>query len=391
MDENNKKLNLDNDTGRLHFMKDILSAKPQRHDLVLEFDRLYNEFIDFANAEKAMLEEAKQIHKMQDVRKKLELVENFPFIYGKQIGAVGGGFSSGKSSFLNTFIQDKAVELAVGITPITAIPCYITCENTSSIAGYTKNGGRFSIAPETFKTISHEFLKSMDFDLKEVLPYITLSSSLDRQLFSNVCIIDTPGYNPAGSSSDKGDVETAAEYILKADFLIWLINIDAGAIPKSDIKFLNELAQKKDFAFYIVINKAELMPERERENVFDKIQEDAEDMLDLKCSGISLYSSSKGKEYSFKGQSVIDFIKSHNNFVENKTYGEIEAQIDEVLSAYIDALNNQKREYEKNSKPTGEIEEHLKTAEGLKRKFNKNIILKLHEKAAEQGHAGAQC
>jgi TPR repeat protein len=369
---------------------DILSAKPQEHELVLEFDRLYKEFIDFANKENAMQDEAKQIHKMQDVRKRLELVENFPFIYGKQIGAVGGGFSAGKSSFLNTFIKDKSIVLAVGVTPITVIPCYITCEDGSSITGYTEKGGRFSIEPETFKTISHEFLKSMNFDLKEHLPYISISSPLDKQLFSNICFIDTPGYDPAGISSDETDVDTAAEYILKADFLIWLINIESGCLMQTDIDFLNELAQKKDFAFYVVINKADLKPEDDSAAVLKRIQEDVEDRLDLKCSGISLYNSRKGKEYSFKGQSVTDFIKSHNTFVENKTYKEIETEIDEVLNAYMDALNNQKIEYEKDAKPIAEIEEHLKTAKELKGKFERGIILKLNERAAAQGHLGAQ-
>jgi TPR repeat protein len=392
MDENNEKLIFDN--AIVDIMKSIFNAKPREHNLVLEFNRLNKEFIDFANKENAMQEEAKQILKMQDVCKKIELLESFPFIYGKQIGAVGGGFSAGKSSFLNTFIQDKSVELTVGITPITIIPCYITCENNSAITGYTKNGGCFSIDPETFRKISHESLESIDFDLKEHLPYITLSSPLDKQLFNNICFIDTPGYNSAGIGSEQSDAETAAEYILKADFLIWLIDIQRGCIPQSDIQFLNELAQKKDFEFYIVINKAETKPEKEREAVFNKIQEDVEDRLDLKCAGISLYSSSEEREYSFKDKSVIDFIKSHNNFVENKTYMEIETEIDEVLNDYIEALNNQKREYEKNTKAAAaikEIEGHLQTVKELKGKFKKNIILKLNEKAAEHGHAGAQC
>jgi hypothetical protein len=43
-------------------MKDILSAKPQEHELVVEFDRLYQEFVDFADKENAMPGKIKQSH-----------------------------------------------------------------------------------------------------------------------------------------------------------------------------------------------------------------------------------------------------------------------------------------------------------------------------------------
>ena len=44
-------------------------------------------------------------------------------IIGKNVVALGGGFSSGKSTFLNTLIEDEI--LPSDITPSTSVPAYL--------------------------------------------------------------------------------------------------------------------------------------------------------------------------------------------------------------------------------------------------------------------------
>jgi GTP-binding protein EngB required for normal cell division len=339
---------LDNDTGRFDFISRALAAHPDKNGVVDDFSEILSKFEDFANKEDAMKEKLLQNRKMQSVRDKISLVANFPSIYGKRIGAVGGGFSTGKSSFLNNFLAENSIELAVGLDPVTAIPCFITCEKDVHITGHTSGGGKFEIKRETFKSISHEFLKALTFNLKDLIPYITVSSPLDTELFENLCLIDTPGYDPAGSGSSKKDYETAFEYIEKADFLIWLIDIDNGTIPQFDIEFLNKLGEKKKFDLYIIVTKADMKDEDKREEVLDRIKDDA-DALDMRCAGICAYSSSKKKEYGFRKQSVFEFIKGHN-FANSKTFSEIEDTIEEVMDAYKDALNKQNEDYETNLK-----------------------------------------
>jgi signal recognition particle receptor subunit beta len=339
---------LDNDPGRFHFISRALAAHPEKNGVVDQFSKIFAAFEAFAKEEDAMKEELSQIRKMESVRDKISLIANFPSIYGKRIGAVGGGFSAGKSSFLNNFLPENSIELVVGIEPVTAIPCYITCEKDVCITGHNAGGGMFEIKRETFKSISHEFLQALTFNLKELIPYITVSSPLNTELFENLCLIDTPGYDPAGSGSSEKDFDTAVESIKKADFLIWLIDIGSGTIPLSDIKFLNKLGKEKKFDLYIIANKADFKDEAEREDILDRIDDDS-DELDMRCAGICAYSSAEKKEYRFRKQSVFEFIKGYN-FANNKTFSEIEDTIEEVMDAYRDALIKQKKDYETNLK-----------------------------------------
>ena len=68
-----------------------------------------------------MANEAEAILKLQSIEKELELITIYPNLYQKSVIAIGGGFSSGKSSFINSLIIDKKVKLPEGINPTTAL------------------------------------------------------------------------------------------------------------------------------------------------------------------------------------------------------------------------------------------------------------------------------
>ena len=60
-----------------------------------------------------------------------DLVE-FPHLANKNIVAIGGGFSSGKSRFINSLIGGVNL-LPIGLHPTTAIPTYVTTGNNETI------------------------------------------------------------------------------------------------------------------------------------------------------------------------------------------------------------------------------------------------------------------
>lgn len=307
---------------------------------------IYEDFINFANKESTMAEEAQAMMVLHNIEHELIRITLYSKILSKTIGAIGGGFSSGKSAFVNSFIKDKNIRLPVGIKPVTAIPSYVINSTESQITGYSNNGGVFEISVETYSTISHEFLKSFDFNLKDLIPYLTVATSLDESIFSNLCIIDTPGYNPAsGAGFTSTDVKTSQEHIKEAHFLIWLVGIDAtGTIPNSDLKFLEDLCVGKDRKLYVVANKADLKSKDAIEEILDEFEEVLIDK-DLKYEGVAAYSSVTGKVVGFRKKDLIKFLKENNK--QTDQFDSIIERVNEVFNNYHKSITQELKKTKK--------------------------------------------
>lgn len=55
----------------------------------------------------------------------------------KTVVAVAGSFSSGKSSFMNSFFVNRNVKLPTGMTQTTAISSYVMPDEVPSIMGHS--------------------------------------------------------------------------------------------------------------------------------------------------------------------------------------------------------------------------------------------------------------
>jgi prefoldin subunit 5 len=71
----------------------------------------------------------------------------------KMLG-IAGGFSSGKSEFINSFIDDPAVRLKVGLGPVTAIPTYIFAAEMRAITVTTSTGSSVSLDAAQLRELS---------------------------------------------------------------------------------------------------------------------------------------------------------------------------------------------------------------------------------------------
>jgi hypothetical protein len=242
-------------------VSNALAAKPVENRFISQFEELIQEeFVRFCKSEPGMPDNISLERRLRQILKDMRLIANCPNLYSKNLGSVGGGFSSGKSSFLNSFLAGSKIRLAEGIRPVTAIPSYVISGEEAKIQGITYKGGCFDIGMDMYKAISHEFLKSFSFPLKEIILYTTVLAPMETSLFENLCLIDTPGYNPPSSGTMEKDFETAGEYIKDARFLIWMVGLDSsGTIPQSDLDFLEKLefGKGEDRQLYIVANKAE--------------------------------------------------------------------------------------------------------------------------------------
>lgn len=323
-------------------LSDALGATSKNNQHVQQFSNLIdNDFTHFCDIEGA-LNDVLPTRRLLRIRDDLQRIADFPSLYSRRVGAIGGGFSAGKTAFINSFMCGPGMRLAEGRTPVTAIPCYIigNASNTSSLVqGVSYRGGIFTIDEEIYSNLSHETLKSFNFNLHEIIRDIVVLTPMPDELFSNLCIMDTPGYNPAKVNTRKEDSNIAKEAIMKADFLIWLVGLDAhGTLPKTDMDFLADMdfGKRDGKKLYIVANKAELQPREDIEDILDEI-EDILDEYDLEYEGITAYSS-KIKPYiiSYRKKDINQFFKENNN--KNDIYNSIKKELYNIFSYYIEGI-----------------------------------------------------
>ena len=352
------------DLKNFKLVSDALGAASAKNKFVAEFQKLINnDFMQFCDKE-PNLNDTLQFQKLRHVENEMRRIANCPALHSKSLGAVGGGFSSGKSAFLNSFLTDEQVRLAEGIHPVTAIPSYVICNDEAIVQGISYKGGCFNIPVEMYKDISHKFLeKSFTFNLKEIILYITVLAPMEKAYFENLCLIDTPGYNPSSSGTAAKDSETAREYIKDAQFLIWTVGLDSnGTIPKSDLDFLkNEnlgFGKNDDKQLYVIANKADQKPENDIESILDVFEECLDDH-DLRYAGISAYSSNPKKIYASRKMDIHSFLEDYNK--PGNRYEPLKAELDDVFSSYSTMIKENFKEKDAKRKEVKRL--HLKALE----------------------------
>ena len=323
---------------RYKLISDLLTPKSSENEAFEKFKKLFDgPFMAFANEESSLAEEAAAVQRLQSLEKRLEEIVAFPHTFMKKSIAIGGGFSSGKSEFVNSFIKKPDVKMPVGIEPATAIPSFVISNPEVSIKGFSRDGATVDIAPDLYSQLSHKFVETFSFKLKGLMPSITVEVPLAEGLFENICLIDTPGYNPAGGNTDE-DRKTAAEVLKDRDALIWMIGLDAtGTIPQDDLDFIEDL-ELNGLPFYVVLNKADQRDENELKDILDEVKETLED-VGIEPVGISAYSAIRGKEYLFDedGVSLHDFFHNENQPKEEMET-ELRGEIESVFAMYEAAI-----------------------------------------------------
>lgn len=326
---------------KYELVSSLLGAEPDMSQSVLDFQSiLKSRFFPFANKESSLDREAFAVQILRNVEKQLIRAASFSAISTKTIGAIGGGFSSGKSAFVNSFFCDPTISLPTGIKPVTAIPSYVVAkQGQSRVSGFSDKGGEVVMNAEFYARLSHEFVHAFRFNLKSIMPFMTVATPLDDTYFEHVCLIDTPGYNPAqGGSFASEDATTAREALQDAEFLIWMVGLDAtGTMPASDLEFIERL-EIEDKKLFVVANKADLKSPDEVQEIIECIR-DCLDDYDIACEGISAYSAVRGEEISYLGKSVFDFLEECNT--PNQLIDSLKKDIGGVCQLYKSALQKE--------------------------------------------------
>ncbi len=325
----------------------ILNAKTSNEGLEEYQSILDNEFLEFASGVDSLKEKEIALLTLQEIKKELQLVAGYPSLFHKNMVAVGGGFSAGKSTFLNNLLGLK-LKLPENINPTTAIPTYCFKGKKEVLMGFSQNAGMVELPHLTF---DHNFLDSLGFNLKEIMPLMLLSAP--SVPFEFLCFIDTPGYNSSNQGYTGGDEQASKEYLKHAKHILWLISCERGGIEGDDLEYLQELYEEYGKQVFIVVSRADRRTKKQLEEVAIQIKETLEDR-GIEFLGIGAYSATRYQEYKeFSEKSKVfnsleEFLMKLNQRSEKQN--EILGYLYEVHSMYEKAINQDANRFKRYQK-----------------------------------------
>ncbi|GLP56740.1 dynamin family protein [Helicobacter pylori] len=322
----------------------VLNSRIENEGLEEYQSILDNEFLAFSSGVDSLKEKEIALLALQEIKKELQLVASYPSLFQKTMVAVGGGFSAGKSTFLNSLLGLK-LKLLEDTLPTTAIPTYCFKGKKEVLMGFSQNAGMVELPHLTF---DHNFLNSLGFNLKEIMPLMLLSAP--SVPFEFLCFIDTPGYNPSNQGYTGGDKQASKEYLKHAEHILWLISCERGGIEGDDLEYLQELYEEYGKQVFIVVSRADRRTKRQLEEVAVKIKETLEDR-GIEFSGIGAYSATRYqeiKEFSEKSRvfdSLEKFLKKLNQ--RSEKHNEILSVLYNVRLAYEKAIEQDANQFKR--------------------------------------------
>lgn len=329
----------DDPTNLLRLMAKVANAKVQ--DEIGAFRKKCQEglevqgedgktFLEFWNENRHLFENLDFLSDLDDKCRELELLLNAEESGKYTRIVVAGGFSSGKSSFLNRITGSQAL-LPTGVLPVSVVTTYLSCSSELRelrVRGVNQKHAPVLLDVDVLRAIQHG--RESKIYLASVLERLMVevpSTRLDGLLF-----IDTPGYDNSdkvNASNGTTDRETAERAMGEGDVLFWLVDASRGTLVREDIAFIKAFRGPKLFIF----NKADKLGKAEAKRVVEVASRliyrefSADEVIDVMA-----YSTLDDEVYySVRGCSIDGIL----NVVRNKE--EEESQEDRVF-AQIEAL-----------------------------------------------------
>lgn len=197
---------------------------------------------------------------LQEVYEQFEDFLVFQDMIGKKIVALGGGFSTGKSSFLNNLMGKTAegqVRLPTDTAASTSVPTYLMhADGEESIRAINLFDSRITdLTTDDVGILAHGFEEksNLGVSLGQLIQRMLISTP--RQPYAHIAFLDTPGYSKPDNKdySARTDEQIAKEQLNHSDFILWFVN--GSVLPQTDIDFLKQLDTHIPKA--IILNKAD--------------------------------------------------------------------------------------------------------------------------------------
>lgn len=317
---------IENANKGLELISKLQSVNEDVDDIEKKFNHLEKlleeDYLELVN-KSSYPEEAKTYRKLVRAQKKIEEMIKFSFLANKHIVAVGGGFSSGKSKFINSLVGKET--LPTDTKPTTSIPTFLAKGKEDRIYPYNIFGNKTEIDQEALQAITHAFHEKYKLSFTRILKSVNLQ--FEGMPYENIIFLDTPGYTKSDyqKQADNTDKAVAKKHLQVADYLIWVVDINQGTIPKEDLDFINDLKLDKDIL--IILNKADTKIKKEIQDII-KVTKANLKRAGINTVGVTAYSSLEKKIYfkdelnSFlnkieKDKKKADMLNTYNNAFDN--------------------------------------------------------------------------
>jgi GTP-binding protein EngB required for normal cell division len=315
----------------LELISNLLDTKLSNSKIDLLFSKfceiIEKDYMEFADQDD-LPNEAEMYDKLIKVKEKIDNAIKFPEMLNITIIGIGGGFSAGKSSFVNAILNSEKDILPTDTRPTTSIPTYVLKgEKDLSIYSYNIFGEKLLIDNDALLAISHEFHRLFNLSLTSVIKKITVDTP--EMKYKEIAFLDTPGYTKSESKTknDNTDEEIAKKHLSIADYLIWVIDIEQGTIPKNDINFLASMEFENPIL--IIFNKADKKPEKEIIKIIEKTRT-LLSSKNLNIENVVAYSSVDKLEYGSEFD-INTFLESKDKVLKTKIFSE---EISEIMGVY---------------------------------------------------------
>lgn len=320
---------------------------------------------DFIDTHKASLGDDLKFEIALDAPTELERTNG----KSSRIIAVGGGFSSGKSSFLNSLTGIGNI-LPTGIEPVSMINTFLNCSNNTNkliVKGRNIKKNLVLLDKEVLDCIQHSSKSKVYVATVLDTLYIDIPSAGSPNHIDGLTFVDTPGYNnseAANVENSTTDRDTAVKALSSADAIIWCIDIEAGTITQRDIEVLNDaVGDKEDTSLLIVFTKMDKKPEGEVNDILERAAKTCEkslvvqpvDIIACSCLGkvasaISFRAKRNGGQMSSVAfASIIDKLKKDMQPAKDFSYWQnsLYKYFDQTLTELDDKVKEFEKERQK--------------------------------------------
>ena len=180
---------------------------------------------------------------------------------------VVGGFSAGKSTLINQFLDNKI--LSTSVTPETALATELRYNQNEYVEAIKKDD-----------TIDRYEISELENLKEKAKNYQYIKLYLNNQKLKDIeplILVDMPGFDAPIEHHN----QAILNYLNKGIYFIILTSVEDGNITKSILREITNIMEfGKDFSF--CLSKTNLKPQSEVLQIKDKIQEQLEDEFDFK-------------------------------------------------------------------------------------------------------------